>query len=69
MTNNPDKVESLRGLGIKITDRVPLETPANPHNVDYLKTKVARLNHALTIDEELNASTGGNGSSGSHKGH
>lgn len=47
MTNNPAKVEALRGFGIEITDRVPHEVGAGRHNRDYLATKKAKMGHLL----------------------
>jgi 3,4-dihydroxy 2-butanone 4-phosphate synthase/GTP cyclohydrolase II len=47
ITNNPRKIVGLEGYGLKITDRVPLITCANPHNKNYLKAKKEKLNHML----------------------
>jgi GTP cyclohydrolase II len=47
MTNNPAKVEALRGAGVDITERVPHALPANPHNARYLATKRDRSGHLL----------------------
>lgn len=53
LTNNPEKRAGLSGFGLAITDRVPLEVPANPHNEFYLRTKRARMGHQLdTLDSE-----------------
>ena len=49
MTNNPVKIESLQMLGIHITRRVPLQADITPHNAGYLRTKVERLRHWLTL--------------------
>jgi 3,4-dihydroxy 2-butanone 4-phosphate synthase/GTP cyclohydrolase II len=65
MTNNPDKVDSLRNLGIDIVDRVPLEASVNQHNAQYLKTKVTRLNHALSIGSLIEDPHDGNGNGSS----
>ncbi len=45
MTNNPRKVAALEELGIEVTERLPLQGDANPHNEQYLKTKGAKLGH------------------------
>ncbi len=45
MTNNPRKVAALEELGIEVTERLPLQCDANPHNEQYLKTKGAKLGH------------------------
>jgi len=47
MTNNPRKVVGLDGFGLTIVERVPLEVPATPANVRYLKTKREKLGHLL----------------------
>ncbi|MTI14488.1 GTP cyclohydrolase II [Sansalvadorimonas verongulae] len=45
MTNNPRKVDAMKGLDIDIVERVPLQTGQNPHNERYLETKVVKLGH------------------------
>jgi GTP cyclohydrolase II len=45
MTNNPDKVRALEGLGISVVERVPLRAGWNVHNARYLETKATRLGH------------------------
>jgi 3,4-dihydroxy 2-butanone 4-phosphate synthase / GTP cyclohydrolase II len=47
MTNNPVKYGGLEGFGLDITDRVPLESSANEHNINYLRTKKERMGHLL----------------------
>jgi 3,4-dihydroxy 2-butanone 4-phosphate synthase/GTP cyclohydrolase II len=47
LTNNPDKVESLERLGMPVTQRLPIETAANPNNVEYLHSKALRMRHIL----------------------
>ena len=47
MTNNPAKVEALSELGVAVTERVPHQLPANPHNARYLETKRDRTGHLL----------------------
>src|SRR4028118_2235633 len=47
LTNNLTKVVGLRGFGLKITERVPLEIEPNGHNDRYLKTKREKLNHVF----------------------
>lgn len=46
LTNNPTKITSLQQYITKIT-RVPLLTPANPHNTRYLQTKQRKFGHWL----------------------
>lgn len=46
LTNNPEKITSLKESGISFTT-APLEIVANEHNQKYLETKRDKLNHAL----------------------
>lgn len=45
LTNNPRKVEMMNASGIDVTKRVPLHVGENPHNKDYLATKIAKSGH------------------------
>jgi 3,4-dihydroxy 2-butanone 4-phosphate synthase/GTP cyclohydrolase II len=47
LTNNPRKIVGLDGYGLRIVERVPIQVPANPNNLYYLKTKKDRLGHLL----------------------
>ena len=47
MTNNPKKIVGLEGYGLKMVDRVPMETKPHEKNVLYLKTKKKKLGHIL----------------------
>ena len=47
ITNNPRKIQELTSLGVKITGRIPLVIPPNPHNVFYLQTKARRSGHLI----------------------
>ena len=49
MTNNPSKIERLRALGVNVVDRVPLQASVHADNADYLRTKVERMRHLLTL--------------------
>lgn len=49
MTNNPDKIERLRELGVQVTARVALQADVTPDNAFYLRTKVERMNHLLML--------------------
>lgn len=48
MTNNPAKRAGLEGYGLKIVDRVPLETPVNEYNENYMKVKKTKMGHIFT---------------------
>ena len=47
MTNNPEKVAALAGLGVDVIERVAHALPPNPHNARYLATKRDRAGHLL----------------------
>lgn len=47
MTNNPRKVEMLRGCGLEVTERVPLRVGRTAFNEGYLATKAAKSGHLL----------------------
>jgi len=47
LTNNPRKFVGLRGYGLEIVERIPLEIPPNEENVAYLRTKKLKLGHLL----------------------
>ena len=49
MTNNPKKVISLAGHGLKVVQTVPLVVQPNPHNRRYLETKQNKMGHLLDI--------------------
>jgi len=51
LTNNPKKVVGLESYGLKIVEIVPLVTPPNPVNVNYLRTKQEKMGHLLHIKE------------------
>ncbi|HVJ29645.1 MAG TPA: GTP cyclohydrolase II, partial [Gammaproteobacteria bacterium] len=45
LTNNPQKIISLRDHGIEVTGRLPLVTTSNTHNERYLRAKHERAGH------------------------
>lgn len=47
LTNNPRKIKGLKGYGLEVVERVPLEMPSNKNNEKYLKTKSEKLGHIL----------------------
>lgn len=50
MTNNPNKIESLRLLGVNVSTRSPLQAGVNQENMAYLQTKVTRMRHLLDLE-------------------
>jgi 3,4-dihydroxy 2-butanone 4-phosphate synthase / GTP cyclohydrolase II len=45
LTNNPSKLHALQEAGIHVTERIPIITPENDHNKNYLNTKREKLGH------------------------
>jgi len=50
LTNNPRKFTALKGYGLSIVERVPIEIESNPENARYLATKRDKLGHFLRDD-------------------
>ena len=50
LTNNPTKRAGLEGYGLKIVERVPLESEPNAENLRYLETKRDKMGHLLGLD-------------------
>ena len=48
MTNNPKKIVGLKGYGLKVIRRVPLEIEPTHLNRRYLKVKKEKLGHKLS---------------------
>lgn len=51
LTNNPEKLATMRRNGINVVERVPLQVGVNPENEGYLNTKAEKLGHLLKIAE------------------
>ena len=51
LTNNPKKVVGLKGYGLEIVKRVPIEIPHNSLNEKYLLTKRDKLGHLLLVNK------------------
>ena len=47
LTNNPEKVEKLEALGVRIEQRIPVLIRPNKHSIGYLEAKRSRMAHAL----------------------
>ncbi len=52
MTNNPNKIDQLVRLGIKVDQRIPIDTGVNDDNQVYLKTKVEKMRHLLSFSDD-----------------
>jgi 3,4-dihydroxy 2-butanone 4-phosphate synthase/GTP cyclohydrolase II len=47
ITNNPKKIIGLEGYGLKVVDRIPIETTPHKKNIKYLKAKKKKMGHLL----------------------
>ncbi|MBB6446423.1 bifunctional 3,4-dihydroxy-2-butanone-4-phosphate synthase/GTP cyclohydrolase II [Bacillus benzoevorans] len=49
LTNNPRKIAGLKGYGLELVERVPIQMPTEKENEQYLRTKKEKLGHLLTL--------------------
>ncbi len=47
MSNNPRKIVGLEAYGLEMTERVPIEVSPKKQNLQYLKTKQAKMGHLI----------------------
>jgi 3,4-dihydroxy 2-butanone 4-phosphate synthase/GTP cyclohydrolase II len=47
LTNNPKKIVGLKGYGLEIIERIPIEIKSNKNNEKYLLAKKNKLGHIL----------------------
>lgn len=52
LTNNPQKIQALEQHGIPVAARLPLQAEVTAENHHYLLTKVLRMNHLLSLDQD-----------------
>ncbi|POB10001.1 bifunctional 3,4-dihydroxy-2-butanone-4-phosphate synthase/GTP cyclohydrolase II [Sulfobacillus sp. hq2] len=45
LTNNPKKYHALGGYGLRIVERVPIQSPPREENAFYLETKKVKMGH------------------------
>lgn len=57
LTNNPAKIEDLTKHGIQVTRRISIQPTVNADNLEYLKTKVNRMQHMLKIPNQFSESS------------
>ncbi len=50
LTNNPTKRAGIRGFGLEIVERVPIEIPPTKENLEYLRVKRDKMGHELHLD-------------------
>jgi GTP cyclohydrolase II len=49
LSNNPRKADALAESGIEVVAQLPCEAAPNPHSLAYLRTKNAKMGHALSL--------------------
>lgn len=49
MSNNPEKMRALKGMGLRVVERVSLRIPPTDAAIDYLRTKKERMGHLLEL--------------------
>ena len=57
LTNHPKKISGMKGFGLEIVERLPIEMSHNDRNLRYLKTKKEKMGHILNFTDEENEST------------
>ncbi|MFJ6653122.1 GTP cyclohydrolase II [Microbacterium sp. NPDC091313] len=55
LTNNTDKVNQLRALGLDVVEQVPLLVGVGPNNHQYLETKRDRMGHIIAEQDLADA--------------
>lgn len=51
LSNNPEKTAQLERCGVEVHERVSTGVFANAHNARYLRSKVLKSGHAISMDE------------------
>ncbi|MCK4324827.1 MAG: GTP cyclohydrolase II [Armatimonadetes bacterium] len=52
MTNNPQKYAAMEGYGLRVVERVPLESRPTEYNEKYLQTKKEKMGHLISAVEQ-----------------
>lgn len=52
MTNNPSKKIGLRGYGLEVVERVPIEISPTVENRKYLETKKEKMGHIIGMESD-----------------
>ncbi|QLB12965.1 GTP cyclohydrolase II [Bisgaardia hudsonensis] len=47
LTNNPQKIETMKQAGINVVERIPLNVGENRYNTEYLDTKAKKMGHFI----------------------
>lgn len=51
ISNNPRKFRALRGYGLEIVERVPIDVTPRKENLRYLQAKKNKMGHLLNLDD------------------
>jgi len=54
MTNNPEKMGKLQSLGVIVENRIPIEIQSNSYSAKYLKTKIVKSGHLMSLTNNRN---------------
>src|SRR6202142_1794172 len=49
ISNNPDKIQALENIGVRVVERVPCIIEPSASTEDYLRTKKEKLGHLLDL--------------------
>lgn len=52
ITNNPSKIDQLKRLGVRVEDRIAIESEYHHDNLDYLKVKADKMSHILSFSNQ-----------------
>lgn len=52
LTNNPNKIDTMKKAGINVVERVPLYVGENRYNTEYLDTKAKKMGHYIVHNNE-----------------
>ncbi|PVX31746.1 GTP cyclohydrolase II [Pasteurella langaaensis DSM 22999] len=52
LTNNPEKIDTMKNAGINVVERVPLNVGENRYNTEYLDTKAKKMGHYIVHNNE-----------------
>ncbi len=52
LTNNPKKIVGLKGYGLEVVERLPIEVKPNEVNGFYLETKRDKLGHLILMSDD-----------------
>ena len=47
LTNNPTKIIGLKGYGLEINERIPIEPIIDKYNEKYIRTKIEKMHHLI----------------------